>query len=159
MTLASGICPVCSLQNAGSAVGLGVDGSASNDASNLIEEVRAGMMLQRLQGGAANFSHLDALKLATEGSAHCLGRDDIGILAEGKQADLALFKLDELRHSGFHDPLAALIQCGASRADCVMIGGEWRVTEGKIPGLDEVDLVRRHNNAAKTLRQRAGLEG
>ena len=159
MTLASGLCPVRSLQNAGSTVGLGVDGSASNDASNLIEEVRASMMLQRLREGAAHFSHLDALKLATEGSAHCLGRDDIGVLAAGKQADLALFKLDELRYSGFHDPLAALIQCGASRADCVMIGGEWRVTEGKVQGLDEIDLVRRHSNAAKTLRQRAGLEG
>ena len=73
MTLASGLCPACDLQSAGSAVGLGVDGSASNDASNAIEEVRAAMMLQRLREGAGGFSHLDAIHLATEGSARCLG--------------------------------------------------------------------------------------
>jgi len=114
MTLASGLCPACALENAGSPVGLGVDGSASNDASNAIEEVRAALMLQRLREGAGAFDHIDALRLATQGSAKCLGRDDIGTLESGKQADLALFKLDELRHSGYHDPLAALVLCGAS---------------------------------------------
>ena len=75
-------------------MGLGVDGSASNDASNAIEEVRAAMMLQRLRKGAGRFSHLDAIHLATRGSAQCLGRDDIGSIAVGKQADLALFRLN-----------------------------------------------------------------
>ncbi|MDP6081309.1 MAG: amidohydrolase family protein, partial [Arenicellales bacterium] len=87
----------------------------------------------------------------------CLGRDDIGVLAPGKQADLALFKLDELRHSGYHDPLAALVLCGASRADRVMIGGEWKVIDGHAPHIDEADLVQRHTVCAQTLRQRANL--
>ena len=157
MTLASGLCPVCDLQNAGSAVGLGVDGSASNDASNAIEEVRAAMMLQRLREGAGGFSHLDAIHLATQGSAQCLGRDDIGSIAVGKQADLALFQLNELRHSGYDDPIAALVLCGASRADRVMIGGNWKVVDGQIPHIDESDLIQRHTQAARELRGRSGL--
>ena len=157
MTLASGLCPACALENAGSPVGLGVDGSASNDASNAIEEVRAALMLQRLREGAGAFDHIDALRLATQGSAKCLGRDDIGTLESGKQADLALFKLDELRHSGYHDPLAALVLCGASRADRVMIGGEWKVIDAQASHIDETDLIRRHSGAAQVLRTRAGL--
>ena len=157
MTLASGLCPACALENAGSPVGLGVDGSASNDASNAIEEVRAALMLQRLREGAGAFDHIDALRLATQGSAKCLGRDDIGTLESGKQADLALFKLDELRHSGYHDPLAALVLCGASRADRVMIGGEWKVIDARASHIDETDLIRRHSGAAQVLRARAGL--
>jgi 8-oxoguanine deaminase len=157
MTLASGLCPACDLQNAGSAVGLGVDGSASNDASNAIEEVRAAMMLQRLREGAGGFSHLDAIHLATEGSARCLGRSDIGSLTPGNQADLALFGLNELRHSGYDDPIAALVLCGASRADRVMIGGDWKVIDGCIAELDESDLIRRHSGAAKKLREHSGL--
>ena len=157
MTLASGLCPACDLQSAGSAVGLGVDGSASNDASNAIEEVRAAMMLQRLREGAGGFSHLDAIHLATQGSARCLGRNDIGSLTPGSQADLALFGLNELRHSGYDDPIAALVLCGASRADRVMIGGDWKVIDGCLPGIDESDLIRRHSGAAKKLRERSGL--
>lgn len=157
MTLASGLCPACALQNAGSAVGLGVDGSASNDASNAIEEVRAAMMLQRLREGAGGFSHLDAIHLATEGSARCLGRDDIGSIGPGKQADLALFQLNELRHSGYHDPIAALVLCGASRADRVMIGGEWKVVDGRAPHIDEQDLMHRHSAAARRLRNDIGI--
>lgn len=157
MTLASGLCPACALESAGSPVGLGVDGSASNDASNAIEEVRAALMLQRLREGAGAFDHIDALRLATQGSAKCLGRDDIGTLESGKQADLALFKLDELRHSGYHDPLAALVLCGASRADRVMISGEWKVIDARASHIDETDLIYRHSTAAQVLRTRAGL--
>ncbi len=153
MTLASGFCPACDLQDAGSAVGLGVDGSASNDASNAIEEVRAAIMLQRLREGAGGFSHLDALHLATKGGAQCLGRSDIGSLAPGRQADFALFQLNELRHSGYHDPIAALVLCGTSRADRVMIGGEWKVIDGRIPCFDEQDLLHRHSTAARKLRK------
>ena len=85
---------------AGAPVGLGVDGSASNDNSNLMEGVRHALMLNRLTYDAADVTHLDALRWATEGSARCLGRNDIGAIAVGKQADLALFTLDELRFSG-----------------------------------------------------------
>jgi 8-oxoguanine deaminase len=88
-----------------------------------------------------------------------LGRDDIGQIAPGLEADLALFRLDELRHSGGHDPLAALVLCGTNRADRVMVGGAWRVEEGHAADIDEPALMRRHNQAARRLRQLAGLEG
>jgi 8-oxoguanine deaminase len=86
-----------------------------------------------------------------------LGRSDIGEIAVGKQSDLALFKLDELRFSGSHDPLAALLLCGAQKADRVMIAGKWRVVDGKIIGKDEAELIYRHSNAAKKLRQLASV--
>ena len=102
---------------------------------------------------------MDALRWATEGGARCLGRDDIGRIALGLEADLALFRLGELRHSGGHDPLATLVVCGTSRADRVMVGGTWRVEEGHAVDIDEPELMRRHNKVAKRLRQLAGLEG
>ncbi len=157
MTLASGICPVCDMEEQGMSVGLGVDGSASNDASNMIEEVRQALMLQRLRYGSGRVSHIDALRWATEGSANCLNRADIGRIAVGAQADLALFRLDELRHSGYDDALAALVLCGASRADRVMVAGEWRVIDGLAPHIDEKDLIERHSALARDLRARAGL--
>jgi 8-oxoguanine deaminase len=150
-TLASGACPVCAMEEAGVHVGLGVDGSASNDASNLMQEVRAAFLLQRSRYGVGKVSHGDALRWATKGSAACAGRGDVGEIAVGKMADLALFKLDELRFSGSGDPLAALVLCGAYRADRVMVGGRWVVENGEIPGLDLGDLMRRHSAAAKKL--------
>jgi 8-oxoguanine deaminase len=150
-TLASGTCPVCAMEAAGMRVGIGVDGSASNDASNLMQEVRAAFLLQRSRYGVAKVSHLDALRWATKGSAACVGRTDIGAIAVGALADLALFKLDELRFSGSGDPLAALVLCGAHRADRVMVGGRWIVENGAIPGLDLTDLIRRHSAAARKL--------
>jgi 8-oxoguanine deaminase len=151
MILASGCCQVPALERAGAPVGLGVDGSASNDASNLIEEVRHAFLLQRLHHGAERISHRDALRWATEGSAACLGRPDLGRIAQGRQADLALYRLDELRFSGAGDPLAALILCGASRADRVMVHGRWLVEDGQIPGLDLAALRAAHGAAARTL--------
>jgi 8-oxoguanine deaminase len=152
MILASGCCPVPALEAAGAPVGLGVDGSASNDGSNLIEEVRHAFLLQRLHHGAERISHRDALRWATAGSAACLSRADIGRIAPGLQADLALFRLDEPRFSGAGDPLAALVLCGASRADRVMVKGEWRVEDGRIPGLDLAELLAAHDAAARALR-------
>ena len=149
--LASGTCPVCALEAAGVAVGLGVDGSASNDGSNLIQEVRAAFLLQRNANGIGAVSHRDALRWATTGSAGCIGRPELGRIALGAAADLALFKLDELRFSGAGDPLAALVLCGASRADRVMVAGRWMVEDGQIPGLDTGDLMRRHGMAASRL--------
>jgi 8-oxoguanine deaminase len=148
MTLASGQCRTCELETAGAAVGLGVDGSASNDSSNLMEGVRHALMLNRLTYGQ-KVTHLDALRWATEGSAKCLGRDDIGKIAVGRQADLAFFKLDELRFSGAGDPLAALVLCGAHRADRVMVGGEWRLVDGLPISMDLSDLMRRHKKQAE----------
>jgi len=150
-TLASGTCPVCAMEDAGVRVGIGVDGSASNDASNLMQEVRAAFLLQRSRYGVTKVSHLDALRWATKGSAACVGRTDIGEIVLGAMADLALFKLDELRFSGSGDPLAALVLCGAHRADRIMIGGRWAVENGQIPGLDVGDLISRHSAAARKL--------
>lgn len=151
MRLASGICPTLDLLEAGAPLGLGVDGSASNDASNMILEARQALYLQRLRYGAVAITPERVLGWATRGSAQLLGRTDIGELAVGKQADLALFKLDELRFSGSHDPLSALLLCGADRADRVMIGGQWRVIDGQVPGLDLPRLIARHREAARAL--------
>ncbi|HZD89833.1 MAG TPA: amidohydrolase family protein, partial [Pseudolabrys sp.] len=149
--LASGHCPVCELEAVGVHVGIGVDGSASNDGSNLMQEVRAAFLIQRGRYGVAKVSHKDALRWATEGSAACVGRPELGRIAVGKRADLALFKLDELRFSGHGDPLAALVLCGAHRADHVMIDGRWTVENGAVPGLDLTALMRRHQAAARAL--------
>lgn len=151
MRLASGICPTMDLSNAGAPVGLGVDGSASNDASNMMLETRQALYLQRLRYGAQAITPERVLGWATRGSAQLLGRNDIGELAPGKQADLALFKLDELRFSGSHDPLSALLLCGADRADRVMVGGRWRVIDGHIDGLDLKALIANHRQAAAAL--------
>jgi 8-oxoguanine deaminase len=149
--LASGHCPVCDLERAGVRVGLGVDGSASNNASNLMQEVRSAFLLQRGRYGVERVSHLDALRWATSGSAACIGRPELGSIAVGAQADLALFRLDELRFSGAGDALAALVLCGAHRADRVMVGGRWVVEDGAIPGLDLRSLMRRHGACSRAL--------
>ncbi len=149
--LASGHCPVCDMEAAGVSVGLGVDGSASNNASNLMQEVRAAFLLQRGRYGVERVSHLDALRWATTGSAACIGRPELGVIRAGAPADLALFRLDELRFSGAGEPLAALILCGAHRADRVMVGGTWIVEDGAIAGLDVPALMRRHGLAAMAL--------
>ncbi|PTC04522.1 8-oxoguanine deaminase [Vibrio mediterranei] len=155
MMLASGICKNNELEKAGVKVGLGVDGSASNDGSNLIAEVRMAMYLQRLRYGSNNVTHFDALRWATSGSARAMGRTDIGELAVGKQADIAMFKLDDIRFSGSHDPLAALLLCGAQQADRVMVAGKWRVHDGAVMGVDMPQLIERHKAAALRLRQAA----
>jgi 8-oxoguanine deaminase len=139
------------MEQAGVKIGIGVDGSASNDGSNLMQEVRAAFLLQRSRYGVKAVSHIDALRWATKGSAACVGRTDIGEIATGKMADLALFKLDEPRFSGSGDPLAALVLCGAHRADRVMVGGRWIVKDGEIPNLDLGALVKRHSAAAHAL--------
>ncbi len=151
MRLASGIARVVELEDAGVPVGIGVDGSASNDASNMIMETRQALYLQRLRYGAERVTPERALGWATRGSARVLGRDDVGELAVGKQADLAMFKLDELRFSGSHDPLSALLLCAADRADRVMVGGRWRVVDGAIVDLDVPALIAAHSAAAGRL--------
>ena len=149
MTLASGQCRTKELEAAGSPVGLGVDGSASNDNSNLMEGVRHALMINRLTYDAASVTHLDALRWATEGSAKCLNRTDIGKIAVGMQADIAMYKLDELRFSGAGDPIAALVLCGAHSADRVMIAGKWQVEDAMPRGVDVGQLRFEHGEAAK----------
>jgi 8-oxoguanine deaminase len=149
MVLSSGTCRTKDLEAAGVSIGLGVDGSASNDSSNMMESVRHAFLLGRLTYGASAVSHLDAFRWATEGSAKCLGRTDIGKISVGMQADLAFFTLEELRFSGAGDPIAALVLCGAHRADRVMIAGEWRATDGVPVGMDLAQLRYEHGRAAK----------
>jgi 8-oxoguanine deaminase len=149
MVLASGHCRTCELERAGAPVGLGVDGSASNDSSNLMEGVRHALMINRLTYDAASVTHLDALRWASEGSARCLGRTDIGAIAVGRQADLALFDMEDLRFSGVGDALAGLVLCGAHRADRVMIGGAWKVLDGLPVDVDVERLRHEHTAAAR----------
>ena len=151
---AAGTCPVPALEAAGVAVGLGVDGGAAAGMSNPMQQARQAFLVQRLRHGIDGPSHTDALRWATRGGARCLGRDDLGEIAVGKQADLALFRLDEPRFSGYDDPLAALVMCGAHRADRVMVQGRWVVEHGAIPGLDLAALQARHQQAATALMAR-----
>lgn len=151
MLLGSGQCRAQELRRAGVRVGLGVDGSASNDGSNLIQEARQAMLMQKLTYGADQCSHIDALTMATRGGAELLHRPELGTLAEGQQADLALFRLDEPRFSGHSDPLAALLLCGAHRADYVMIAGQWKVKSGELTDADLGDILSRHRAASQRL--------
>lgn len=155
MRLGSGTCRVPELEAAGAPVGLGVDGSASNDASSLIADVRVALLQQRLRYGAAAVTPERALGWATAGSARVLGRDDIGVIEVGRVADLALFDLDDLRYAGAHDPLAALVLCGAERASDVMVAGTWRVRGGDVLGVDVPRLAARQREAAAALVRRA----
>ena len=161
MTLASGICPVTALEQAGVHVGLGVDGSASNDCSNLMQEVRQSLLIQRLGSAVhgnetdatpdALVSHLDALRWATRGGADLLHRPELGRLETGAAADLALFKLDDWRFSGSEDPLAALVLCGAHQAEAVMVQGRWRVKGGEVLDVDRQALQAHHTQLARQL--------
>lgn len=151
MLLSSGVCRTLELASAGAPIGLGVDGSASNDANNLIQEVRQAFLLQRLRYGAERVSHLDALHWATAGGAQLLRRADIGQIAVGMCADLALFDLEETRFSGSGDPVAALVLCGAHRARHVMIDGTWRVQDGRLIDVDLSALRHAHGSAAQRL--------
>jgi len=164
MTLASGICPVNELENAGVSVGIGVDGSASNDCSNLAQEVRQALLIQRLSQGldqglrqqASDLSlasHVDVLRWATQGGANVFHRPELGRLKTGAAADLALFSLDELRFSGSDDALAALVLCGVHTADAVMVNGDWRVQHGHLVDVDLDQLKSRHNSLANNLWQ------
>ena len=152
MRLASGICPTMDLLHAGSPIGLGVDGSASGDASNLILETRQAMYLQRLKYGAENITPELALSWATTGSAQLLGREQhLGQLQVGFQADLACYALNDVKFSGAHDPIAALLLCGADRAEHVMVNGEWVVKDQSLVNVNIDELQAKHRVAAKAL--------
>ncbi len=153
MRLASGIAPIKALVGAGARVGLGVDGSASNDGSHMLSEARMAMLLQRVQGDPSIMSAREALRLATRGGAAVLGRDDIGRLAPGMCADLIGYRLDRVGYAGaaVHDPVAALVFCQPVGVDLSVINGRVRVRNGEIPGLDLEALVAMHNTLAQQL--------
>jgi 8-oxoguanine deaminase len=180
MRLASGIAPIRRMVDAGVPVGLGVDGSASNDAAHMVNEARQAMLLARVGRalqppevrigaagerrsffgcdlGPAEMTVRDALALATRGGAQVLGRPDIGHLAPGMCADLALFDLRTLGFAGgaVHDPVGALLLCASPQAAWTVVNGRVVVREGRLATLELEPLVERHNRLARKL---AGLQ-
>ena len=153
MRLASGIAPIPAMRAAGVAVGLGVDGSASNDGADLLGEARQAMLLARVGHGPAAMNARQALELATLGGARVLGRDDIGALAPGMSADLIAFRSDSLALSGaaVHDPVAALVFCAPEKVDLSLINGRWVVQDGMLQTLDLPRVVHHHNHLARQL--------
>jgi cytosine/adenosine deaminase-related metal-dependent hydrolase len=175
MRLASGIAPVRAMRDAGVKIGLGVDGSASNDCNHLLAEARQAMLLQRMGstfvsaqtfevpetskvtraqslGNPAALGAAEALEIATLGGASVLGRADIGALAPGMAADFIGYRLERLDFAGaLHDPLAALVFCTPPKVDLSVINGKVRVKDGEIVGLDVMALTRRHNEISRKM--------
>jgi 8-oxoguanine deaminase len=152
MRLGSGIAPIGEMRKSGAAVGLGVDGSASNDGASMLAETRQAMLLQRVFGGPAALTARDALELATRGGAQVLRRDDIGQIAVGKAADLAAFNLNHLAFAGSgHDPVAALVFCQTVPAAYTIVNGNIVVREGRLTTVDLPNLIARHNRLSTKL--------
>ncbi len=157
MRLGSGLAPALALQRAGSPVGLGVDGSASNDGSNMLAEARQALLLQRLGHGAAAISVEQALRMATITGARCLGRDDIGSLEPGKRADIALFDLRDPAYSGADDPVAALLLCAPTTVRTLIVEGRVVVDDHRLTTLELTPVLVRHRRIAARItgKQRA----
>ncbi|WP_212677123.1 8-oxoguanine deaminase [Pandoraea sp. PE-S2R-1] len=152
MRLASGIAPVRRMRDAGVPVSLGVDGSASNDAASMINEVRQALLLQRVGFGPNAMTAREALEIATIGGARVLGRDDIGVLAPGMAADFVAFDTRGVGMAGgLHDPVAALVFCNPGQAAYSVVNGRVVVREGRLTTLDLPTLVTRHNALARQL--------
>jgi 8-oxoguanine deaminase len=156
MRLGSGIAPIRAMMDAGVKVGLGVDGSASNDSGHLLAEARQAMLLQRVKLGASAMSAEESLWLATRGGAAVLGRDDIGSLAPGMAADFIGVRLDRLAFAGCQaDPLAALVFCEPARVDLSVINGCVVVEDAQLRTVDLPATIAYHNRLAKELLERA----
>jgi len=162
MRLASGIAPIKGYRKAGVNVGLGVDGSASNDGSHLLAEVRNAMLLSRVKEGITGYSlsndpnrklmtAREALQLGTCGGAAVLGRKDIGSLEVGKCADFFAVNLNRIEFAGMHDPVSAVIFGQPVRVDYTVVNGKFIVKDGQLVTVDEQKVIERHNKAAKRL--------
>jgi 8-oxoguanine deaminase len=163
MRLASGIAPILKMLTAGVKIGLGVDGSASNDGSHMLGEVRQAMLAARVRAGmlGASLSRegtppimtaRQALEIATRGSASVLGRTDIGSLEPGKCADFFAVDLNKIDYAGaWHDPVAAIVFCAPGRADYTVVGGNFVVKNGQMVTVNVPELVSEHNHLAKRL--------
>jgi cytosine/adenosine deaminase-related metal-dependent hydrolase len=159
MRLASGIAPVRAYRDHGVKVGLGVDGSASNDSSHLLAEARQALLLGRLSperrhaaGNPAGLTADDVLEMATLGGAKVLGRDDVGSLAPGMAADFIGFDLNRLDFAGaLHDPVAALVFCTPPQVDLSVINGRVIVRDGQITTVEIGPVIERHNRIARAL--------
>jgi cytosine/adenosine deaminase-related metal-dependent hydrolase len=156
MMQAYGCCPVKHLLQTGVTVSLGVDGSGSNNASNMLDEARNALLLQRVFHGTDALSATQVLEIATLGGAKALGRDELGVIAPGKAADLIAVDLRRLSFAGgLHDPVAALVLCESGQVDLSIINGRIRVANGQVVGLDLPHLIRRQNDRAAALVRRA----
>ena len=140
------------LRLAGTAVSIGVDGSASNDSAHLLGEIRQALLLTRVQHGAEAITVETALEMATLDGARNLGRSaDIGSIEPGKCADLAIFPAYDLRSSGAENRVHGLVLCHPRQVDTLIVGGKIRVRDGQIPGLDLPALLEAHDRAAMRL--------
>ena len=162
MRLSSGILPLRKLLDAGVPVGLGVDGSASNDAGNLLNEARQAMLLARVlkalepmgcDPGPKEMTPRDSLKIGTRGGAKVLGRNDIGQIKVGYCADIAMYRTDTLAMAGaaVHDPVGALLLCSSMQTDFTVVNGRVLVRNGHFVPYEIQPLIERHNQLAKTL--------
>jgi cytosine/adenosine deaminase-related metal-dependent hydrolase len=149
MRLGAGIAPIRELLDAGVRVGLGVDGSASNERGDLFMEVKQALLVARGRGGPGALTARDALRLGTRGSASVLGRDDIGQLAPGKRADFAVWRTDGLELGGAADPVAGLVFAGPHRVDRLYVGGQEVVREGHLARGDESEIAREQRRQAE----------
>ncbi len=154
MRLASGIAPIRKMLDYGVQVGLGVDGSASNDGAHLLNEARMAMLLQRVasEPDPSRMTAREALSLATVGGAAVLGRDDIGALAQGMAADFIAFRVDDIAFAGAgHDLAAALVFCQSIHVDLSIINGKVVVRDGNLQTIDLPMLIEKHNKFSKNL--------
>lgn len=149
--LGSGIAPVRALRDAGVKVGLGVDGSASNDAGNLVAEARMALLLQRVRNGADAMSAREALEIATLGGAQVLGRADCGSLETGKRADIAVWDMRGVEAAGAWDPVAALVLCGPARIRHLFVEGRQVVRDGHLATVDLPRVIEEQNRLARRL--------
>ncbi len=149
LRLGAGVAPVRDMVDAGVRVGLGVDGSASNERGDLFFEVKQALLVARGRGGPAAMTVRDALRLGTRGGAAVLHRDDIGSIEPGKCADLAVWRTDGLELGGAEDPVAGLVFSGSHRVDRLYVGGEEVVRDGRLVRADEEEIAREHRVQAR----------
>jgi cytosine/adenosine deaminase-related metal-dependent hydrolase len=148
LRLGAGVAPVRELMDAGVRVGLGVDGSASNERGDLCYEMKQALLVARGRGGPAAMKAREAMRLATRGGASLLGRDDLGSLEPGKCADFAVWNVDRLELSGVRDPVACLVLAAPHRPDEVYVAGAPVVTGGALVHADESEIARVHRAQA-----------
>jgi 8-oxoguanine deaminase len=148
LRLGAGVAPVRQLLDAGVRVGLGVDGSASNERGDLLFEVRQALLVARGRGGPTALTAREALRLATRGGAAILGRDDLGAIAPGRCADLAVWRRDMIELAGARDPVAGLVFSAPHRVDRLLVGGENVVREGQLVRASEEEIAREHRKQA-----------
>jgi cytosine/adenosine deaminase-related metal-dependent hydrolase len=156
LRLGSGIARARDLLQHGATLGLGVDGSASNDGGSLLAEVRQGMLVARAAGDPGAMSAREALSVATLGGAACLGRDDIGSLEVGKRADIALFARDDLHHAGAEsDPVAAVVHCSPQRVRHLLVEGRPVVRDGRLATADEDEIASEGRRVARSILEKS----